>query len=169
MLRALLRSATPAVIALGAATSVLAQDAAGHLDVMSAVNGVWAYDAGEVDRPGDYTCADRPEVLLIIDGGARIASKRPGDAEVRYGLILDVRNDFPLGAALSIVWQDAPRNDAGDPIASILVMEDQDAFSWVRGDDLIAFQEGEGELARSPRRMRCPAETAALAAAPDAG
>ena len=70
---------------------------------------------------------------------------------------------------MSIVWEDAPHDDADDPIASILVMDGEDAFSWVRGDDLAAFLQEGADLMRSPRRVRCSAETAAVETPAEAG
>ena len=50
----------------------------------------------------------------------------------------------------------------GGSIASILMMDGEDAFSWVRGDDLAAFLDEGADLMRSPRRVRCAAETAVV-------
>ena len=147
--------AVVAALAGAAGAPAVAQEVGRPLDVMSAIEGVWAYDADEVEAPGDFTCADRPIAFEIIDGGARVVSKRVDDAAVRYGLILDVRNDFPLGAALSIVWEDAPTDASGDPRTVVLIMESDDRFSWILGEDLIAYQRGAETLERSQRRIRC--------------
>jgi hypothetical protein len=142
----------PAVAAVGLA---VAPARAADFDVLEAVGGVWAYDPAEVASPGDFTCAERPLAITVVDSGMRVASKRRGDAAERYGLILDVRNDFPLGPALSIVWEDAPHDKNGDPIAAVLVMEDENSFSVIDGPVLEAYLAGSGGLERSPRRSRC--------------
>ena len=144
-----------AAAALAAVPAARAQDAAPGFDVVAAIEGVWGYDPYEVADPGDFTCAERPLAIVMVDGGRRIASKRPGDAAERYGLILDVRNDFPLGPALSVVWEDAPTDAAGDPIASILFMDDPDRFALISGESLNGYLSGAPSLARSPRRTRC--------------
>lgn len=146
-----------ALLIPAAALFVAAPARAADFDVLDAVEGVWAYDPAEVASPGDFTCADRPMAMAVVDGGQRIASKRPGDAAERYGLILDIRNDFPLGPALSVVWEDAPQSFEGEPIAMVLVMESPDSFVWIGGEDLEAYVEGEIELGRSPLRRRCGA------------
>jgi len=131
------------------AMSATAQDASDTtnsdqgFDVLGAVSGVWAYDLRDVEVPGDFTCAERPIAISIVDGGARVASMRAGDDAERYGLVLDVRNDFPLGPALSIVWEDAAVGDDGAPLATILFMEDADTFAWMQGPSLQAYLDGD--------------------------
>ncbi len=128
---------------------------AADFDALRAVEGLWAYDPAEVASPGDFTCAERPMAIAVVDGGQRLASKRRGDDAERYGLILDIRNDFPLGPALSVVWEDAETDEAGDPIAAVLVMESEDSFAVIDGPALEAYLAGSGRLERSPRRARC--------------
>jgi hypothetical protein len=142
-------------IALATASAGHAQEPGQSFDVIRAIDGVWASDPAETADPGDFTCAERPMAIVVVDGGRRLAAKRPGDAEERYGLILDVRNDFPLGPALSVVWEDAPTDAAGDPIASILFMDDPDRFALISGESLNGYLSGAPSLARSPRRTRC--------------
>lgn len=127
-------------------------------DVLEAVEGVWAYDPSEVASPGDFTCAEKPMAIAVVDGGERIAAKRRGDAAERYALILDVRNDFPLGPALSLVWEDAPADAAGDPATTVLVMHDENSFAWIEGQVLKDYLDGSGQIERSPRRTRCGAD-----------
>jgi hypothetical protein len=147
-----------AAAALAAVPAARAQDAAPGFDVVAAIEGVWGYDPYEVADPGDFTCAERPLAIVMVDGGRRIASKRPGDAAERYGLVLDVRNDYPLGSALSVVWEDAPTDAAGVPIPSVLVMADPDTFAVIGGDSLNAYLAGAPGLERSQRRTRCEGE-----------
>lgn len=139
--------------------------AAPGFDVMRAIEGVWAYDPRDVDAPGDFTCGERPIAFAMVDQGARIASMRYGDAAERYGLVIDVREDFPLGPALSIAWEGA---DGGEPEAAVLFMEDEDTFAWLPGATLQTYLEAEGPLESTARRTRCetgagrePAEDAA--------
>ena len=134
-----------------------ARAAESPFDVLDAVEGVWAYDVGEVASPGDFTCAERPMAIAVVDGGERIAAKRVGDAAERYALILDVRNDFPLGPALSLVWEDAAADPAGDPTATVLIMPDSDSFAWIEADVLKDYLDGSGRIERSPKRIRCEA------------
>ena len=149
-------SALALALCLAVPTLAFAQDAPvrAGFDVMAAANGVWAYDPLEVEEHTDFTCAERPMALRIIDGGARVAAMRPGEP-VRYALVLDVRNDFPIGPTLAMVWQDAPNNAAGEHDASVLVMDSEDGFYWIEGPELSAFQDGAHTLRRSPRRIRC--------------
>lgn len=148
------------------AMSATAQDAsdsdgeagAQSFDVLQEVGGVWAYDLRDVEAPGDFTCATRPIAITVVDGGARVASMRPGDDAERYGLVLDVRNDFPLGPALSIVWEDAAPDEDGAPVATILYMENTETFAWVQGPSLQAYLDGVGDLERTARRSRCATE-----------
>jgi hypothetical protein len=153
-------AASLAAAALGLALAVAAAASAAEadFDVLDAVNGVWAYHPDDVASPGDFTCDDRPMAIMVTDGGDRLASKRPGDEAERYGLILDVRNDFPLGPALSVVWEDAPEDDDGAPVATVLVMPDEDSFAMIGGDSLRGHLSGARGLEQSPRRARCGAE-----------
>ncbi|MGD2132891.1 MAG: hypothetical protein PVI23_08865 [Maricaulaceae bacterium] len=146
--------ALAAAVLTFAAAPATAQDEGGGFDVMGAVNGVWAYDPLEIEEPGDFTCGDRPMAIRVIDGGARLAAMRPGE-EIRYALVLDVRNDYPIGPALSVVWTDAPRDANDNAEASVLVMDSPDSFAWIEGPALSAYQSGARALNRSPRRQRC--------------
>jgi hypothetical protein len=144
-----------AALVLVATSGVTAQNAAGRFDVIEAIEGVWAYDPYEVADLGDFTCEERPLAMLAVDGGRRLASKRLGDEAERYGLILDVRNDYPLGPALSVVWEDAPTDATGAPVATVLVMHDPDSFSAIDGATLNAYLAGAPGLERSRKRARC--------------
>jgi len=144
-----------AAVSLALLAALAVAPAAHAFNVLDAVDGVWAADPAETAEPGDFTCDARPIALSLVDGGERIARKRRGDDVERYGLILDIRDDFPLGHALSIVWEDAPKDAEGAPIASVLVMADENSFAWIGGDDLAAHRAGAPELMRTPKRVRC--------------
>jgi hypothetical protein len=148
-----------AAAALAVAPAARAQSSAQAFDVVAALEGVWAYDPYEVAEPGDFTCEERPMAIAVVDGGRRLAAKRSGDAAERYGLVLDVRNDYPLGPALSVVWEDASERDAAAPTAAVFVMENRDTLMVIDGGSLNAYLAGAPGLERSQRRTRCEAET----------
>jgi hypothetical protein len=140
------QTACALAFALAGAAAASAQDAPSAVepeaettafDVRQAINGVWALDPREVEDPGEFTCDGAPLVLQVTHDGRGIASLRAGEEEFTQGAIVDVRNDFPAGPAMTILWEDAPKREDGEFETLIVFMPDPNTFSYVRSSDMI--------------------------------
>ncbi len=153
------QTACALAIALTAAAAVAAQDAtapvaAGPFDVRDAISGVWALDPRDIVDPGDFSCDQRPLVLQLTHEGRGIASMRAGDDGFVQGAIIDVRNDFPEGPAMTILWADAPDREDGKPDTLVLFMPEPDKFNYIRSSDMMRSQESGDPLPVIPH-ARC--------------
>lgn len=150
-----------AALALFAAPmGAVAQDepVAPAFDIVQAINGVWAFDPREFADAGELTC-DQRALALAVSEDARVlgALTQGSEQEPRVAMILNIRNESPLGPAMLIEWVDEPDLRAdGTPEQYLFFMEDLNSMFFVSTTDFEAFANSDSnELRRSPRLSRC--------------
>ncbi len=155
-------AAWAAALALTAAPlSAGAQDQlipAQPLDIVQAINGVWAFDTRELPDAGELTCDARALALAVSDDARVLGALTQGsEQEPRTALILNVDNDTPLGPTMLIEWTDETDTRAdGSPEQFLFFMQDTNSLFFVSATEFERFANSDSNtLARSPRLSRC--------------
>lgn len=106
------------------------------LDPIRQLPGYWGWEMSDLpleERAG--SCADGPLRIWFEEDGARYNSQQVGEAVIATAPILVNLPSTETSAGFLIRYDGEDRlDDAGRPVAWILIMESADMFYWVRSD-----------------------------------